>query len=307
MRRLSAPIEPEIVEDSRTALTAEVSAGAAPTITVADNTGFVDDDIVMVGRRGQEGAELTTATATPAAGTSLALAALTKAHKIGTPVVRMRYDKRRFYGCTTESGSYTELTAYGSPAPIVVDDPQGTVIEYDGNEGYEWFKATYLNTVTNEETDIDDATAVSGTSTGRYATLLAIRRKAKIEDNPYIDDDRLEGARQYAESTINSSVLSQYSLPLASVPGIITETCRLLAAGSILWEEYGKDGEGKSMLDKAEATLKDIREGKLKLIDSDGAEMAQPERESPSFYPNDTSRDSLTDPTRQKMTRNKVY
>src|SRR4051794_9405442 len=92
--------------------------------------------------------------------TNVRVGTLKFAHKAGEPVVKYRYNQRRFYGSLTATGSYSELTTSGSPIAIQVDDPQGTTLEYTGDEGYAYFKATYWNSATSEETDDDDADAV---------------------------------------------------------------------------------------------------------------------------------------------------
>src|SRR5690606_9306424 len=93
-------------------------------------------------------------------GANVQVATLKFAHKAGEPVVVYRYNKRKFYGSLTKTGTFTELTDDGSPVDMQVDDPQGTRIEYTGLEGYLYFKATYYNSETADETDVADADPV---------------------------------------------------------------------------------------------------------------------------------------------------
>jgi hypothetical protein len=72
-------------------------------------------------------------------------------------------------------------------------------------------------------------------------------------------------------------------MPLSEIPDLIVEICELLAAGAILWDEYGEDGQGPKMISSARGMLKDIREGNLRLV-VDGAELATAGNDLPSSY-----------------------
>lgn len=273
MKTLIAPTE-DFIKVERTELNADVSAGSNVTLTLLNNDGLSENDFIVIGQEGSEKAEIQRINATVSGSTDVRVATLNFAHKAGTPITKYRYNQRKFYGATSETGTYTELTDDGSPITIQVDDPQGTTLEYTGDEGYTYFKSTYYNSQSLEETDTSDSEAVEADETKRYTSLYAIRVQAGLTENPFINDSRIERKRKQAENEINSVLITRYTLPLSEVPGLIQHICELLAAGYIDFEEYGPEGDGVKWLGEARALLKSIQNGKQRLIGSDGTELA---------------------------------
>ena len=273
MKTLFAPTE-DFIKVERTVLAADVSAGSNVSITLESNQGLAQNDYIVIGYEGNELAELEQINAAVSGNVAVQVATLKFNHKKGEPVVKFRYNKRKFYGATTETGSYSELTADGSPKDIQPDDPQGTLLEYSGTS-YTWFKATYFNSQTSLETDIADAIAVEADESKRYATIYAIRKHAGLAGNPYYSDGRIETKRKQAENEIDSVLYSRYELPLTEVPALLGQITELLAAGYIDFEEFGKDGEGVKWLAEARALLKAIQTGKQRLIGADGEELTR--------------------------------
>lgn len=272
MISLTAPSEPFIREEMGV-LNADATAGSNVTLTLVNNDGLAQNDYIAIGYEGNELCELEQINAAVTAGSDVRVATLKFNHKAGEPIVKYRYNERKFYGATTETGSYTELTSDGSPAAIQVDDPQGAILEYTGST-YTYFKATYYNSQTAEETDIADAVAVLGDQSLRYATLYAIRKQAGLTENPYIDDGRIEEKRKQAESEINSAIMARYTLPLSEVPPLITRICILLAGGYLDYEEFGSDGQGVKWLGEGRALLKSLANGTQRLLGADYTELA---------------------------------
>jgi len=290
MRSLSAPTE-DFIKGESSVLAADAAAGSNVTITLESNDGFADTAFVAIGRAGNELCELEQVNQAVTPGTTIRVATLKFNHQAGEPIVVYRYNKRKFYGATTATGAYTELTGDGSPVTIQVDDPQGTTLEYTGST-YTYFKATYYNSTTTDETSQDDAEAVLGDQSGRYATLYAIRKHAGLAGNPRYSDLRIETKRQQAENEINSVLAAKYVLPLAEVPALLGNICELLAAGYIDYEEFGKDGEGVKWLGEGRALLKAISKGTQVLIGTDGTELARNTKVGVlDGYPNDEDTD----------------
>lgn len=286
MRTLYAPTE-DFIKKERTRLAADASAGSNVTLTLENNDGMNENTFIVIGKEGGELAEMQSINAAVVAGTDVQVATLLRNHKAGEQVTVYRYDKRKFYGCATDDGTFAQLTDDGSPVTIQVDDPQGTVIEYTGSEGYIYFYATYYNSSDGLETDADDATITLADESLRYASIYGIRKMAGFTENPFLTDGRVESKRKQAENEINSSIFNQYSLPLSEVPAILTYICELLAAGYIHYEEYGSEGEGGKKLGEARALLKSIGNGTQKLLGEDLAqlELVQSPR-SLQGYPN---------------------
>lgn len=288
LRQLYAPTE-EFIRAERTFLDADATPGSNVSLTLQNNDGLSQYSYIVIGHEGSELCELEQVNASVVAGTVVQVATLKFAHKKGEPVIRYRFNKRKFYGSTTVDGTYTELTSDGSPVAIQVDDPQGTAIEYTGST-YTYFKATYYNSQTTTESDIAESLASEADESNRYASLYAIRKHAGLYDNPFYSDFRLEMKRKQAENEIDSMIYAKYSLPLSEVPAIISYVCELLAAGYIDFEEFGAEGEGVKWLAEARAILKDIKNGTRILIGSDGVEESRRENVGRvAGYPDDTA------------------
>lgn len=274
MKTLIAPTE-DFIKLERSTLDADVAAGSTVTLVLLNNDGYSDNDFIVIGREGSEKAELQQLDEAVVAGTDVRVAVLKFAHKKGEPVTRYRYNQRKFYGALTASGSYSELTSDGSPKAIQVDDPQGTILEYTTGEGYLFFKSTYYNSETTDETATDDSEAVEADESKRYTSLYQIRVQAGLTNNPYINDSRIERKRKQAENEINSCIAAMYPLPLDEVPPLLNTICDLLAGGYIDFEEFGPEGEGKKWLGEARGILKAIKKGTQILIGTDGQELTR--------------------------------
>lgn len=273
MKQLYAPTE-DFIKVEMGVLDADAAAGSNVSLTLVSNQGLVQNDYIVIGVEGNELAELEQINAAVSGNVVVQVATLKFNHKKGEPITKYRYNKRKFYGSETETGSYTELTADGSPKDIQADDPQGTQLEYTGSV-YEWFKATYFNSQTSLESDIADAGAVEADESKRYATIYAIRKHAGLAGNPRYSDGRIEVKRKQAENEIDSVLYSKYELPLTEVPALLGQITELLAAGYIDFEEFGKDGEGVKWLGEARALLKSIQKGTQRLIGADGNELTR--------------------------------
>lgn len=273
MRTLLAPTE-DFIKLERTTLAADATAGSNVTLTLANNDGMNDETFIVIGREGSEQAELQQINQAVTPGQAVRVATLKFDHKAGEQVTVFRYNQRKFYGSLTAGGSYTELTSSGSPANISVDDPQGTLLEYSSGEGYIYFKSTYYNSTTLDETAIADSNEVLADESARYASIYGIRKMAGFTENPFITDGRIEDKRRQAENEIDSAIYSNYVLPLSEIPPLITYICECLAAGYLHYEEYGQEGDAVKKLGEARAILKAIKEGRQRLLGTDKTELA---------------------------------
>lgn len=277
MRTLIAPTE-DFIKVANDTLNADASSGEDIALSVPSSTNFLVNDWVVVGVEGSETAEI--CQITDIAVNSITVGTLVLSHKNGEPITKFRYNKRKFYGCLTADGSYVEIVGSGSPVTIMVNNPQGTRIEYSGNEGYVYFKSTYYNTQDFTETDINDADAVFADESLRYCSLYAIRKQAGLTENPYMTDGIIENYRRRAESEVDSYLNARYILPLtnssnvAEIPFLVENCTVLLAAGYMDYQEIGKDGEGVKWLGEARSILKKLQSpGGQQLLGSDKNEM----------------------------------
>ncbi len=275
MRKLIAPTEP-FIKLEQGVLNADALAGSSVTLVLQNNDHIANNDYVVIGWEGNEICELVQVNQVVSGGTDIRVATLKLNHRKGEPVTKYQYNKRKFYGATSATGTFAELTADGSPVDIQVDDPQGTILEYTGSV-YTHFKSTYYNSTTLVETDTADSEPTAGDQSLRYASLYGIRKHAGLAGNPRYSDLRIEQKRKQAENEIDSAIFARYTLPLTEIPGLITYICELLAAGYIDYEELGKEGEGVKWLGTARSLLKAIQTGERKIIGADGAELSAKE------------------------------
>lgn len=280
MKILFAPTE-NFIKKRHSILSADTEAEAG-VIYVENNNGFVGEKFIVVGWEGSENAELRPLSGDPSGAQQLSLEKLDLPHKAGEPVTMYHFNRRKFYGSQTAGGAYTELPESSSDdgIEIEVNNPQGTPCNYDesGGEGYLYFKATYYDSISGEETSLSESTEVASDQSGRYTTINSIKRQAGLVKNPYITDDAVETYRLRAENEINSVLFSKYVLPLSTVPAIIENCCTLLAAGYMDYQEFGSEGEGVKWLGEARGILNSIKKGVQVLLDEDGNELAKKTR-----------------------------
>src|SRR4051794_23603959 len=91
----------DFIKGERSTLAADVAAGSNVTLTLENNDGLATTDFIVIGVEGSEGAELQQINQAVTAGTSVRVGTLKFAHKAGEPVVRFRYNQRKFYGSLT--------------------------------------------------------------------------------------------------------------------------------------------------------------------------------------------------------------
>lgn len=138
-----------------------------------------------------------------------------------------------------------------------------------------------------------------------YTNTMAVRREAGLQNNVYITNENIDEKIAQAESEINSSLsIASYSLPLDTVPKVITNAANLLAAGYILVQDYGpmhegtnKDGQKK--IDMARAILKQIEGREIQLLDTSSVPLAQSSRIR--GYPDNSAADES--PSEDRMFR----
>lgn len=85
------------------------SSAAATTLTVRDNFGFVDSDLILVGSYGDGRTELKRINVAPNAGTTIGCTATTFAHVVNSPIRKILFDKIEVYGNSTASSTGATL------------------------------------------------------------------------------------------------------------------------------------------------------------------------------------------------------
>lgn len=272
----------------------DVSAGNDATLVLENNDGFAENDFVAVKSVGDSQAHICKINAVVSGNTDIQVDTLKHNLKVGDKVVKILFNQRKFYGCLTKTGTYAEITSDGSPKDIEIDNPNGTLFEYTGST-YLYFKATYYNSVTTNETDVDDSEAAMGGESDRYCSIYAIKRQAGLVENQYVSDADIERKRNAAENEIDSAIGHLYSLPLTEIPALIENTTLLLAAGYLDYQEFGSESGGVKWLGEARGILKNITSGKRRLLGSDKVELTRLAASRLKGYPNSSCEDEDCD------------
>lgn len=269
---------------------ADDAAIAATSLNVVDTNNFAADDYLYIGAFGSEGGELVTVTSTTDTDT-LVVSALTKPHNKGEEIARLFGNQIRVYraanvnGTPPSDGSYTLLETID----IDTDQASTTYTDSAGSSDY-WYKYTYYNEDSGDETSLTDCTGVR--SANNYTSVEAIRKKAGLEGNTYITDNDVNKKRQVAQDVINAKLTGLYTVPFtAPINPIIAEITELLAAGYLLTDDYGPlnkmdTKEGNEMLERANKYLEQLNNKELELTDVQGASTAITTNSGFQMWPN---------------------
>jgi len=280
MQVLLAPTE-DIVLREKTAFSAN-EAAAQTILSVYNPTGFTADDFVIIDELGAEIAELLQIASVDASANTITLTTgLSRAHAKDAPITKIRYNKRKFYRSSTKTGTYSPLTSEGSPILIQVDQPEGTEFEDSTGISTSWYKATYYNSSTGDETSSDDAVPTKAGDAEHYTSIYKIRVEAGFQNNAFIGSDLIDRYRYEAEAQAEGEVIGVYQLPFSSTPRLFQHIVTLLAAGLLISKEYGLESDidvsktGQSKIDRAEELLGKIKDGKIILIGEDSTELSK--------------------------------
>lgn len=139
---------------------------AATTLPVKNNQNFADTLPILIGRMTDERSEIVFVDGTPAAdGLDIPTTATEFPHNADDPVYLLDYDQVNFYRCTTIDGTYTLMQTYS----IDVDNAEDiTVWDDTGSLSSHWYKTSYSNSITLQESELSDPVQASG-----YATKTA--------------------------------------------------------------------------------------------------------------------------------------
>ncbi|MFA6325311.1 MAG: hypothetical protein WCX46_03760 [Candidatus Paceibacterota bacterium] len=271
MQILTAPLESQILGE-KSYFSADEEA-AQTILSVLDTVGFSTNDYIILGVIGNENSEVCKISTTTTNTITVAVATVRKHYK-DEPIQELRFNQRKFYRSTTESGTFTHLSGEGSPVNVKVDDPQGTILEDSTGTSTSWYKATYYNSTSASETSLDDATAVQAGDASHYTSVYKILKEAGLENNSYITTDIVSRYRDEAEDQTESTLAGLYSLPLPANSKMLQHIVTLLSAGFLLSQEYGVEADveigktGERKIQRAEGLLDKILEKKIVLLDS---------------------------------------
>lgn len=269
----------------------EGAAAAATTMLVASTDGFAAGQPLFVGtpaRDGCEGAIVDSVTDE----THLTLTAgLKLPHSKYEPVIGAIGGSIRIYRASvTFDANLNPIVPSDDDFAVLVtrsiDADQETTYytDPDGGSNY-WYKLTYYDSTNNAETALADAVAVRGSDFGHYASLTEIRREAGLLKAYNLSDTVVDQQRAAAESEINSTLAASYTTPFDPVPADVRTLTIQLAAGFLLFHEYGQGSTlGKEKVKDARDRLKAMASRESTITDASGNSLTS--SDSISSYPN---------------------
>lgn len=286
---------PEINIVEKTLLNAAMVAGDT-SVVVKNVQNFSVDDFVIIGRVASEQAEKLQLTASTLASQTLGFAACKFAHPKLEEVTKIRGDIIRVYRAADVDGNQPDDDSFILVNPVTINVKR-SYTEYndaDGGVGY-WYKITYYNSDTGDETDISESPAVRGGNYGHYATIEQVRTTSGLVGNSDVTDEVVAQARDEAESTVKGYIIAGgYVLPIEEpYPPSVVRLVKQLASAFLLQDEFGASVQGtnrdgfeqeKSVIAKLEA----IQKGEIQLIDVN-KETIKEKKDSVGGWPDDST------------------
>lgn len=279
-----------IIEESF--LYSDAEAGQA-NIVLQNPDQFSANDYVCVGELGSENAEIMQIQSISSKTATLSSNLLLK-HIANTRITKLFGDKVRVYRAANVDGSAPDDGDFSLLSTITIQADQQFSLYTDSTGGSSyWYKKTYYNSYSGDEIGLAYAVAARG-GQDYYTTIDKVRREAGMQHNRWIADDVIQEKLDAAISEVNYSLIAAgYSLPLDSIPAMIENATRLLAAGFLLSEDYGPEfsgtnKSGSSKIAQARDLLKTLVKGEGVLVDDNSEQLSK--SGNISFYPNEQSR-----------------
>lgn len=271
----------------RTQLDIAAITGATE-LTVLSSDGYSDGDIIYLGPLSRDGCERAVIASVQDETTIQLTAPLALDHPRFEPVTSVLGDLIRIYRAPNVDGSVpaTDNFAVLATRTIKADALSTYYTDADGNSSY-WYRHTYYNATTGDETDLEDSIAVRGDDFGHYASISEIRAEAGFSNNFNLKDAFVDQQRRAAEAEINAALANAYTTPFTPVPDLIHVLTVQLAAGLLMQAEYGTgSSKGKDKLNDARAQLKSLQSQDSTITDGEGTDLAAGRV---SFWPDETA------------------
>lgn len=270
----------------RTALTADYVSGTS--LPVESTQGFVPGDIIYVGQLSRERCEKAAVDAVTSATTLTLVSALQAPHSRLDAVTSVLGDTIKIYRASNVDGTPPDAGAFTMLATRTIDPDQTTTYYTDssGSASY-WYRFTYYNPSTSEETSLLDSEPVRGDDFGHYCSISEVRSEAGFDGAVNLSDVTIDQQRRAAEAEINSTLRGAYTTPFVKpLPQRIRYLTIKLAASFLKNKAYPGQGLGDS-------DVKDVR-GQLKALQN-GSDVLDDDTVTPydgqhvDSWPNDTT------------------
>lgn len=255
--------------------------------------GIVSGQVLYVGQLSREGVEKAVVSTVGDETTINLTQALKLPHARYEPVTAVLGDSVHIYrapnvdGTVPADGLFTVLTTR-----TIDPDQLSTYYKDSSGSSAFWYRYTYFNPVTLDETPLRAFDPFRGDDFSHYASLAEIRKEAGFEKAYNLADSDVELQRTIAEAEINSSLSGAYTVPFSPVPAIIRSLTIQLAAAMLLVQAFGESTGNRQKLKDARASIDAFRNRESVLTDDEGNALgssdtvtAWPDEEAPrSFY-----------------------
>lgn len=220
-------------------------------------------------------------------------------HKKFERVIRLRGDQVEFYRASNVDGTPPNNATYNDIGIVTI---QADVLETeftdpDGGSDY-WYKFVYVDSFDASKTDLAQAVPNRGGDYGHYCTIDDIRREAGFGGNTHIPNSTISDVRDDAESEVKGAlIVAGYKMPLDTVPPVVRNITKRLAAGYLLLQDYGvgaenSTAEGNSKVELANKLLTKIQNREIKLLNV--VEIGLGKDTAISGYPDNTVEPPIT-------------
>lgn len=264
---------------------------ATTAIKVRSSAGYEVGQPIYVGQLSREGVEKAVIAAITDETTIGLTQALKLPHARYEPVTAVLGDSIHIYraanvdGTVPADGQFTVLTT----RTIDPDQISAYYRDSTGSSAF-WYRYTYFNAVTLEETPLQAFDAFRGDDFTHYASLSEIRNEAGFKHATNLGDSDIEQQRRAAETEINAALSGAYTVPFSPVPGRVRTLTIQLASALLLANAYGDTSSSRQKLKDARAAIDSYRLGATVLIDDAGTALST--SESISGFPGDPDRDA---------------
>ena len=246
----------------QTQLTATAPVGSS-SLAVVNTDDFTSGVYLLIGTKGADGSELLLSNATVSASSIPLLSPTGLPHNQFDPVYALFGSQIKVYRASDAGlGQQPADSAFAPIATINIDSASATTTYTDSSGGGNyWYKFTYFNPGTLDETGLDSSVAIRGSFRNNYCSIDAIRERAGFNHADFVTDTKIDSFRQASQEEIDGKLHEFYNIPFAQpIPDRIRDITERLSAGQLLIDEYSstnstKTKNGEAMRDQARVDI----------------------------------------------------